>query len=97
MGKESGVELWSASLHFGGGLTHPSPSKASCAGRVTDGKVLMALFSIIVLRQSFPPIGAGGGSVGLSYPSTCEASTELRSVFLVMGLRVKPLGTKWDC
>lgn len=97
MGKESGVELWSASLRFGGGLTHPSPSKASCAGRVTDREVLMALFSIIALCQSFPPIGAGGGSVGLSYPSTCEASTELRSVFLVMGLRVKPLGTKWDC
>lgn len=57
----------------------------------------MVLFSIISLRQSFPPVGAGGGSVGMSYPSTCEASTELGSVFLMMGLRVKPLGTKRDC
>lgn len=70
------AELCSAPSGFGGARTQADLSKASCSGRVRSREVLVALFIIILPRQSFPPVGAGGGSGVLTYPSTCEASTE---------------------
>lgn len=101
--KESVVgkaELWSAPSCLGGGLTQSDPSKASSSGRVVSREGLMVLFSIVLPRQSFPPVHAGRGSGVLSYPSTCEASTEgveLGSVCWCWGLCVQPLGTEQGC
>lgn len=62
--KESGVgkaELSSAPSCLGGEQTQSDPSKASSSGRVLRREGRMVLFSVVLPRQSFPPVHAAGG------------------------------------
>jgi len=77
--KESDVgkaELWSAPSCIGGGLTQSDLSKASSSQRAVSRESLMFLFSIVLPRQSFPPVHPGRGFGVLRCPSACEASSE---------------------